>query len=144
MALADHLIGRRIAALPKASTQARVLLAAGVIANLAILAHFKYTRFLLENLYYAVHGAAASPPSLPEIILPIGVSFIVFEKITYLVDIRAGSARLRDGSHTIYLRVLFSEAAGRSDHQVSRDRGAVPRPARRSTGTTFSTGFAAS
>src|SRR4051794_11301080 len=83
----DHLIGRRIARLAPQSAQARILLACGIIANIGILAHYKYTRFLLENLYYLLHGLAASAPDLPTIILPVGVSFIVFEKITYLVDI---------------------------------------------------------
>ncbi len=106
-ALADHLIGRRIAVLPQRSTQARTLLACGVIANVAILAHFKYTRFLIENFYYALHGAVAMPPSLPEIILPVGVSFIVFEKITYLVDIHRRVSRPAPGFATYLLYVFF-------------------------------------
>jgi alginate O-acetyltransferase complex protein AlgI len=106
-ALADHLIGRRIAGLPQHSRQARTLLAAGVIANVAILAHFKYTRFLLENAYYALHGAAAPAPSLPAIALPVGVSFIVFEKITYLVDIHRRVSRPAPGFATYLLYVFF-------------------------------------
>jgi alginate O-acetyltransferase complex protein AlgI len=86
-ALADHLIARRIDRLPSRSRQARLLLALGVLLNLGILAHYKYTRFLVENLNDLLLGMAVNPLPVPTIILPIGVSFIVFEKITYLVDI---------------------------------------------------------
>jgi alginate O-acetyltransferase complex protein AlgI len=106
-ALVDHLIGRRIAAVPQRSTEARVLLAVGVIANLGILAHFKYTRFLLENVYLVMHGAAAPPMWLPDIALPVGVSFIVFEKITYLVDIHRRVSRPAPGFATYLLYVLL-------------------------------------
>jgi alginate O-acetyltransferase complex protein AlgI len=85
-ALADHLICRRIDSLPDRSGQAKALLTAGVLINLGILVHYKYTHFLLENLDALIGQFGARPFSLPEIILPIGVSFIVFEKITYLVD----------------------------------------------------------
>ena len=106
-ALADHLIGRRLAALPRHSPQARALLAGGVIANLAVLAHFKYSRFFLENLYFILHGTAAPAASLPVILLPVGVSFIVFEKITYLVDIHRRASRPAPGLTTYLLYVFF-------------------------------------
>ncbi len=106
-ALIDHLIGRRIARLAPGSTTARALLALGVVANLGILFHYKYTRFLIENLNALLHGTAMSPLSVPEIILPIGVSFIVFEKITYLVDIHRRVSRPAPGFATYLLYVFF-------------------------------------
>jgi len=103
----DHLIGLKLARVPSRSLQARVLLAVGIITNLGILAHYKYTRFLLENLYYLVHGISATAPDLPTIILPVGVSFIVFEKITYLVDIHRGVSRPAPGLARYLLYVFF-------------------------------------
>jgi alginate O-acetyltransferase complex protein AlgI len=93
-AIIDHAIGRRIDRLPARSRQGKVLLAAGVLVNLGIVIHYKYTRFLIENLSGLLHELSVIPVSVPNIILPIGVSFIVFENITYL-DSRhliAGSA----------------------------------------------------
>jgi alginate O-acetyltransferase complex protein AlgI len=49
-AVADHLIVLRIERLPRPSRQAKLLLAMGVLINLGILIHYKYTRFLLQNL----------------------------------------------------------------------------------------------
>ncbi|HSZ91960.1 MAG TPA: hypothetical protein VK822_21590, partial [Acetobacteraceae bacterium] len=83
-AVSDHLIAQRIDSLLCRSRQAKLLLAIGVIINIAILVHYKYTRFLIENLNGILHGISVEAIPVPYIILPIGVSFIVFEKITYL------------------------------------------------------------
>jgi alginate O-acetyltransferase complex protein AlgI len=64
----------------------------GIIFNLAILGFFKYINFFIENIlslyFFAAHSSA---PALPgpyiSIILPLGISFFVFEFISYLVDI---------------------------------------------------------
>src|SRR5271166_2276274 len=83
----DWGIGGRLARVPEGSRQARLLLALGVILNLALLVHFKYTHFLLDNLNVAFDGFGVAQIANPTIALPVGVSFVVFEKITYLVDI---------------------------------------------------------
>ena len=106
-ALADHLIAQRIDRLPRPSRQAKLLLAAGVLINLGILVHYKYTRLLIENLNGLLHGVAVGPISVPTIVLPIGVSFIVFEKITYLVDIYRRISRPAQRFATYMLYVFF-------------------------------------
>ena len=87
--------------------RSRWALAVGVLANLGILFHFKYTRFLIENAYYVLHGMPAPPASLPDIVLPVGVSFIVFEKITYLVDIYRRVSRPAPSFPTYLLYVFL-------------------------------------
>jgi alginate O-acetyltransferase complex protein AlgI len=72
-------------------------LALGVIGNLAILVYYKYTGFLALNLDALLRALTLPGINIPEIALPIGVSFIVFEKITYLVDVYRGvTAPARD------------------------------------------------
>lgn len=61
----------------------------GVTFNLAILAWFKYTTFLLGNLNTALGGDALT---VPEIILPIGLSFLAFQSISYIIDVARGDA----------------------------------------------------
>lgn len=65
------------------------ILTGAVTANLAALAYYKYTGFLLATL-----AALSSGDSLraPEIILPLGVSFFTFTQIAYLVDVRRRQA----------------------------------------------------
>lgn len=64
----------------------RVLLTAGIVQNLGILIAYKYLGFfvgLLAPLGFPAFGTV----SVPALALPIGVSFVVFEKISYLVDV---------------------------------------------------------
>jgi alginate O-acetyltransferase complex protein AlgI len=67
----------------------RLWLDLGIVINLAALGFFKYTNFFLENL--AALGLNA--PRL-DIILPLGISFFIFQKISYLVDLRRGDRHL--------------------------------------------------
>jgi alginate O-acetyltransferase complex protein AlgI len=62
-----------------------------VIANLALLSVFKYSAFTVEEIANpALALTGAGPLPIPALALPIGISFIIFEKITYLVDLRRG------------------------------------------------------
>lgn len=69
-----------------------VPLALGIAANLGVLVYTKYAFFALTNWNYVLDLLAQPLVSVPKVALPLGVSFIVFEKITYLVDIRRGVA----------------------------------------------------
>ena len=53
---------------------------------LAVLGVFKYTGFLLGNL----QGLFGWPPLIPEIVLPIGISFYTFQLISYVADVYRG------------------------------------------------------
>ena len=77
----DYALARLVAA------GQRWALPAGVIINIAMLAYYKYTGFAVDNLDVLLTSAGFAAWHVGRIALPIGVSFIVFEKITYLVDI---------------------------------------------------------
>jgi D-alanyl-lipoteichoic acid acyltransferase DltB (MBOAT superfamily) len=62
------------------------LCAAGVLANLALLGYYKYAGFLVAN-WNVLTGIDAV---VPQIVLPLGISFFCFQKIAYLVDVRRG------------------------------------------------------
>jgi alginate O-acetyltransferase complex protein AlgI len=51
--------------------------------NITILLYFKYANFFVENINFFLHT------TLPwkEVLLPIGISFFTFQKISYLVDV---------------------------------------------------------
>ena len=72
---------------------AKVGIWVGVGVNLAVLGHYKYAQFLVANLTrLGVHSAAAYPLD-PNHHLPLGISFFVFQMISYLVDVRAGKVQ---------------------------------------------------
>ncbi len=60
-----------------------------VIFNIGLLVLFKYSGFLYENMN-AVFG---THHAIPEFILPIGISFKVFQTISYVVDVYRGDIR---------------------------------------------------
>jgi alginate O-acetyltransferase complex protein AlgI len=64
----------------------RLALAAGIAGNLGILILYKYADFLADNFNLLLAPFGPSRIPLLHLALPIGVSFVVFEKITYLVD----------------------------------------------------------
>jgi alginate O-acetyltransferase complex protein AlgI len=85
----------------------RAALALGVLINLGVLAYYKYSAFAVDNLDVLLVRAGLRPWHLAQVALPIGVSFIVFEKITYLVDIRRGRSRPAPGLPTYLLYVFL-------------------------------------
>lgn len=64
----------------------QILSVAGVILNIGLLAYFKYTYFLVDNL----SKYAKIEFQIEEILVPLGISFITFQQIAYLIDIYRG------------------------------------------------------
>ncbi|HEX3181788.1 MAG TPA: MBOAT family O-acyltransferase [Beijerinckiaceae bacterium] len=87
--LADQWIGLYIGA-SKADRKRKYALALGVVLNIGILCYYKYTLFLITNVDSLLQALHKPQLAIPAIALPIGVSFVVFEKITYLVDVYRG------------------------------------------------------
>ncbi|MBS0562232.1 MAG: MBOAT family protein, partial [Proteobacteria bacterium] len=63
---------------------------AGVVLNLAVLALFKYADFLRGTVFDLL-----DEPWTPwRLILPLGISFFVFQKISYLIDLKRGDRHI--------------------------------------------------
>lgn len=60
----------------------KTILGIGVTANLALIAYYKYAAFLVETYIYV----SSATIDVPDIILPIGISFFTFQQISYLVS----------------------------------------------------------
>jgi alginate O-acetyltransferase complex protein AlgI len=86
-ALADFWLSKQIAA---GGPGRRAYLTAGIALNLGILIFYKYADFIAANLNLAIKPFSGAAIPLLHIALPIGVSFVVFEKISYLVDCYRG------------------------------------------------------
>lgn len=82
----NYLIGRGISALTARPSLAKALLAGGVILDLGALVGYKYLGFLAENLLPLAKFCGTTIP-VPQIALPIGISFYVFQIISYLIDV---------------------------------------------------------
>ncbi len=65
----------------------RFFFAAAIIFNLALLIFFKYAGFLTENLRLLT----GMQPVLPELPLPLGISFYTFQAMSYIIDVFRGT-----------------------------------------------------
>lgn len=63
------------------------LLCIGVIGNLATLGYFKYANFGADVLVAMLEPLGINTFTLEHIILPLGISFYVFQALSYIVDI---------------------------------------------------------
>src|SRR5579862_701657 len=69
-----------------------VWLALSLASNLGALAFFKYARFVVQNLntLLSLAGSSASLP-LPNLELPLGISFFTFQSVSYAIDVYRGA-----------------------------------------------------
>lgn len=73
-----------------AGEKAKLPLVLGVVANLVILGFFKYAGFFVRQLQAVV--PFLSGVKAPEISLPIGISFYVFQSMSYVIDVYRNDA----------------------------------------------------
>jgi len=86
------------------------VLAAAVAMNISLLLYFKYANFFVAewNGWLARFGAAEVPWTA--IALPIGISFFTFQKVSYLVDVYRGTAKVaRNAADYLLYVVLFPQ-----------------------------------
>ena len=79
----------------------KAALAVGVSVSLALLFYFKYFSFTLAN----VAALFSLKMSVPQIRLPIGISFYTFQVLTYTVDVYRGKAPLQKSFARLLLYV---------------------------------------
>ena len=86
--------------LMKATRFKRSILTIGILFNIAVLGYFKYADFFIENYNWIFDKEV----SLLYLALPLGISFITFQQIAYLVDIYRGE--IQESKFTSYM--IFS------------------------------------
>lgn len=88
MILATYFIGRSIGR-RNSETKKRLLLILGISLNLLILIGFKYYSFIVRGLLLLKHSQGMIKDSwMDTTIVSVGISFVAFQAISYLVDIR--------------------------------------------------------
>lgn len=65
----------------------RMALLVTVTANLAVLGYFKYFNFGVDALNALLSGAGATPLRAWDVILPVGISFYIFQAMSYVIDV---------------------------------------------------------
>ena len=85
--LLNYLCGLGIASRQAAGRSGRDLLLLAVILDLGLLGFFKYAGFFARSLRL-LPGLGGLP--VPEIALPIGISFYLFQSMSYVIDLYRG------------------------------------------------------
>lgn len=99
------------------------LMLLGLLGNLGCLCYYKYANFFLSNLFASINWfavqvkpASATPLatwSALDILLPLGISFFVFEFVHYLVDVYRGDKPLKSWFEFAAFAAFFpSQIAG--------------------------------
>ncbi|ACT60104.1 MBOAT family O-acyltransferase [Hirschia baltica] len=80
----------------------------GVTANLLILGVFKYFNFFADSFIDLLNlvGVNANPSTL-KIILPVGVSFYIFQAISFIVDVRREELAVETRIRRVALYIAF-------------------------------------
>ncbi len=78
-------------------------LAAAVVVNLGLLVVFKYSGMLISTLN-SVTGLGISVPNIP---LPLGISFYTFQALSYVIDVYRGEVEAQRRYSRILLYVSF-------------------------------------
>lgn len=105
-AIADYVICHYIFK-SQGTPRARSYLVLGVSLNVGLLVYFKYVNFCLSSINPVTTWIGLGAIPLLNIVLPIGISFIVFEKITYLVDVYRGRGEPAESLRSYLLYVLL-------------------------------------
>ena len=83
---------------------AKLLLWVAIAINLVLLGYYKYANFFVNEFSNHIGGAQWAWQA---VILPIGISFIVFHKISYLVDVYRQKVEPRRNIAEFMLYLLF-------------------------------------
>ena len=109
----NYLLGLVIAKTASRGRMAQAVLVIGVVADLGALVAYKYLGFLVENLLPAIKFLGGNL-AVPKIALPIGISFYVFQIISYLVDVyrREVAAQRNPAKFMLYVSFFPQLIAG--------------------------------
>ncbi|NBF41215.1 MAG: membrane-bound O-acyltransferase family protein, partial [Spirochaetes bacterium] len=89
----SHLLCRSIERnLPLGRARAKRALTAGILLNIGTLAYFKYFNFGIDSLSSLLLMLGGQEITAWQVILPIGISFYVFQATSYLIDVYRGDA----------------------------------------------------
>ena len=67
----------------------KLCLTMSILINLGLLSYFKYADFFIETIQTAIN----KPITSLDILLPVGISFFIFQSMSYVIDIYRGTLK---------------------------------------------------
>ena len=90
--LVNYIGGQVIASSGNNRRRQHVALVVSVSISLSLLGFFKYFMFAQQNLSWVLQQFGADALPIYQVILPVGISFFIFQSISYTVDVYRGDA----------------------------------------------------
>ncbi len=129
----DFVVAQRIPA--SRGTARQQLLVVSLATNLGILGFFKYFNFFEESVRGGLETLGLAPSAMTlDIVLPVGISFYTFQKLSYTIDVHRGEIEpepslLRFASYVALFPQLVAGPIVRAAHllpQLRSDHALVP------------------
>jgi len=114
VSLLDFGFSRLLVPSSMSEARRRAVLMLAISLNLSLLFYFKYANFLVHEGNRLRSELGKAPLVWQDVALPMGVSFIVFEEISYLVDVFRGEATpaRRFSEYALFLSLFPHAIAG--------------------------------
>ncbi len=87
----------------KHSKKQIIILILSIVANLALLGHFKYANFFIDS----INNVFGSSFDIGKIALPIGISFYTFQIMSYIIDLYRGEIKVQKNPLKLALYISF-------------------------------------
>ena len=85
------------------ATLRKVFLTAAIVTNLGTLVFFKYSIFLTES----INGLFGLSVPVPDVTLPLGISFFTFQAMSYVIDVYRGDCKEQKNFGKLLLYISF-------------------------------------
>ena len=96
----NHILARLTGECPKIR---KLTMTLAVVINLGLLVIFKYSGFLVET-FNSFTGAGIP---VPQVRMPIGISFFTFQALSYVIDVYRGDASVQKNFGKVLLYISF-------------------------------------
>ena len=81
----------------------KVVVTIAVIINIGVLCVFKYTGFIVET----INAWSGADIPVPQIALPVGISFFTFQALSYVIDVYRGNVDVQKNFAKVLLYISF-------------------------------------
>ena len=103
--IANWLFGLLIHKFDEKTKLKKAILFIACVANLSMLGIYKYTNFIVDTIYYSTGWKKLV--EVPNIALPIGISFFTFQAMSYVIDVYRKEAEVQKNPFYLGLYVSF-------------------------------------
>ena len=101
--IVNYLFGLLVDKFRQSKAKSRLVIALTVVFNLGVLYIFKYLMFTIEN----INSIAGLHLSVPNIVLPIGISFFTFQAMSYVIDVYREKGEAQKNPLNVGLYISF-------------------------------------